>query len=208
MTNGGWGWGDGSSIRQAGVGFLVQDLFTDSDDTTLPNHTPDIDTVGTGWQESDAGITIESNKASDNQVTAGEVIDAGTGDVIIEVDMVIQGGGNGFNGVHLRWKDATHFLIAGMDVTFNKVTIWENDGGVWNERSGNGNGSGPALAAGQSRSLKVTASGTSISVEVDDTEEATATLAFQQAETHHGLYNDTVGGGTDATWENFRIEAN
>jgi len=186
-------------------GVYFYDTFTDSDSTTLPNHTPNTDIAASGWTDVVAGITIESNKASDNDGSYISTCNPGLSDVILEADMVIQGGGSGFNGFVFRFQDSTHFIVAGMDVSLNKVTIWENNGGVWAERSGNGNGSGPSLAAGQSRTLKITVSGTSISVEVDGVEEATATLSIFQTETEHGLYNDAATGGTDATWDNFKI---
>jgi len=184
--------------------YLVYDTFTDDDDTTLPNHTPDKDSIGDGWTDVVAGITIESNKASDNDGSYRSVIDAGDADVTVEATMVIQGGGNGFNGVLIRYKNSTNFLIAGCDVVNDKVTVWRCLASVWAEQAGNAYESFD-FTAGETRTVRAVLSGTSIEVFIDGNSEATATVSDFQTETVHGLYNDAAGGGVDATWDNFSI---
>ena len=190
----------------AASNLLMSDSFTDTDAVTLPNHTPTYrhDSVTASWVDNDVGITIESNKASDNDVTGASTIDVGNANVTLAVTMIIQGGGNGFNGLAFRLQDATHFWIDGCDVVNDKVTIWENNGGVWAERGGNANGSFN-FTAGETRTISITVNGTSISVSIDDVVSATATSAVFQTETKHGLYNDAVAGGTDATWDELSI---
>lgn len=185
--------------------FLVADDFIDLDSTTLPNHAPDKDTVGSGWTDADVGITIESNKASDNDVRGAAVIDAGDADVEIEATIVIQSGGNGFNGFVFRYQDSTHFFIGGLDNLLNKIVIWENDAG-FSEKLGNANGSFP-LSDGETHTLKITMNGTAIEIFINGGSEGSIVNSKFQTETEHGLYADAVGGGTDITWDNFRIGA-
>jgi len=182
----------------------VEDTFTDTDTTALAAHAPDVDSVGTGWADITAGITIESNKASDNDGARLSVIDAGAADITAQATMVIQGGGNGFNGLSVRYQDTTHFIIGGCDVVNDVVTIWTNNGGVWTEIGGNVNGSFN-FTAGETRIVKVVTSGTTIQVYIGGTLEATGTTALFQSATKHGLYNDCAAGGTDATWDDFSI---
>ena len=182
---------------------LVRDTFTGADTTTLPNHTPDRNTTGNAWVDVTAGITIESNKASDNDGTVITRIDTGKGDVIIEVVMVIQGGGNGFNGLLFRFQDATHYLIAGADALADVTAVWINNAGFTQLANPAHN-----YTAGETVNFKLVLKGSSIKLDVNGVNEVDITNTNFATATSHGLYNDNATGGADATWDNFVIYAN
>ena len=194
-------WIDGTPTTSANI--LVSDTFTGADTTTLPNHDPDVDVVGGGWTDADAGITIESNKASDNDVTALSVIDSGEADVVITATMVIQGGGSGFNGLVFRYQDSTHYFIAGCDLLNDVTAVWINNAGFSQIANPAHN-----YTAGETVNLRVTLSGSSIKVDIDGVNEVDITNTNFATATSHGLYNDAAGGGTDATWDNFLVVPN
>lgn len=186
---------------------IFKDSFSgESNGTILPNHTShiDINRLSKPYVDVTAGITIEGGKASDNDATVCTTVDMGYSDCILQVVCVPQGGGNGFQGLSFRQQDATHYLIAGLDITWDKITIWKNNGGVWSEEGGNGNGSFNVVA-GTAYKLRVKLQGSSITVYVDDVIQATATITDFQTATQHGLYADAAGGGVDATWDDFVV---
>lgn len=180
---------------------LVLDLFVDTEGTALASHTPDIDTVGTGWTEVVSGITIESNRASDNQADRQAVIDAGVADCRIRVDLVANS--VNFTGIIFRYQNSTNFLIAGADTIFSRVAIWKNVAGVFTNLAGN---TTPAIPQGTAGTLDVRLLGSNIKLLWDGVEYLDITETTGQSETEHGLYEDGDTWSADATWDNFRIQ--
>lgn len=84
-------------LQQQATNVFVYDTFTDADNTLLENHTPDIDSVGTGWHDfaSDL-IHIISNQATiatTGSFAVSYFIDTGTTVAVVEADFV--GGSDG-----------------------------------------------------------------------------------------------------------------
>lgn len=180
-------------------GFLVLDNFADIDGTTLPNHTPDVDEVGSGWTDVIAGITIESNRASDNQGDRRAVIDSGAADVVMVCNMVISDNGQGFI---FRFQDSTHFFIAITNALSNASQVWINNAGFSNIAS-----FAHVWNSGDAVEIRLTLSGDSIKVEYDDVEEIDIINSNFQTETEHGLYQDVSSPSVDGTWDAFSIRA-
>lgn len=177
--------------------YLVIDSFTDANATALASHTPN---KGGTWVDVTAGITIESNKASDNQADRLSVIDCADADVVIEADLVLAG--SNFFGIVFRYQDSTHYWIAGCDILNNATRIWINNAG-WTQKATNAH----TYTNGDAVSIKVILNGTSIKVDIDGTNELSITDATLQTETKHGLYEDGVSWAADGTWDNFAIRA-
>ena len=82
----------GRSVKRAAAGIvtIISDAFTDTDGTTLPNHTPDICPSGSAWDNSK--VSIYSNQA---KITAGNrqivSIESGVYDGTISCDISYAG---------------------------------------------------------------------------------------------------------------------
>ena len=148
------------------------------------------------------GMTIESNKASDNQGDRLFVANATAADATIEADLVLAGGN--FFGFMFRYVDSDHFLIAGADILQDKVAVWKNDGGSWSEIGGAGNGS-TVYTNGDAVALKVVLLANSIKVYSGGTLKIDISNSFNNTATKHGLYVDGDAWAADGTYDQFRI---
>jgi hypothetical protein len=178
--------------------YLVYDTFTDANATALASHTPNKDNVGSGWTDVTAGITIESNKASDNQGDRKSVIDAGEADVTIEATVTLNAK---YGGFLFRYQDSTHYHVAGCNTVSNETAIWENNGGVWTKIGSNAD----TYSQGDVLALKLILSGQSIKFYVNDVLKVNITEASFETETEHGLYMDIDSAGADTLWDDFSI---
>lgn len=62
------------------MALLVNDTYTDTDAVTLTAHTPDLDTIGTGWAKISVNPTVASNQMKVSTSFDGGLIDVGQAD--------------------------------------------------------------------------------------------------------------------------------
>lgn len=184
---------------------LVQDTFTDTNDTTLTNHTPDIDTVGSGWVARLGSAKIYGNKATNPSAGATfTTINANESDVDIEADFYTANPNTNLNiqvGFMLRWADSSNFLIARYK--------WENqfvlDISKWVNGVESSLGSTSySWPYNTTHTLRVVANGPSIKLYVDDVEKISVTESFNQTETDHGIFIASQGNN-ETFGDNFLI---
>ena len=188
----------------------ILDTFTDTNGVLIQNHTPDIDSVGTGWELLNGSIDIQSNRGrmisgSTNDVA---VIDCGEADVIITVKGNFSDSGNGSVGIVTRAVDASnHWLCIIRSFTPNPWTwtIYRNVAGSWTEMTTaqvgvTGSGTLTDLL------LRVTTNDESIRFEIPD---ENIDLLYESASTFktatkHGLRGYWVSG-TAPTFDDFEV---
>jgi len=181
-------------------GYLVYDLFTDTNEVTLPNHMPDKDFVGAGWIAGTGVWDVVSNKAVQHSGGGGVnnvYIDSGDADCTVEATVNL--GTGAYVGFVVR-ATATNsnieiYLASGDD----KVYVTENNGGART------NFAAVALALSGNTSYKVTTilSGTSIKVYVDDGLIVDTTRNFNLSAGGHGFF--TWDAIPSATWDGFTV---
>ena len=184
---------------------LVYDIFVDSDDTILPNHTPTTDVVGAGWVDVIAGISIQSNKASDNAVTNVQtVIDAGNADGTVFANLVIRGGGTSQQGLTFRYEDSDNYFWAGVDRLWQRPVMYKVEGGTPTEIGGLSTFS-ESYSEDQDLTVKITCSDDVLTLYVDDVLKINLTDSFNQTSTSYGLWSEHL---LICTWDNFKVSIN
>lgn len=125
------------------VSIYLWDTFTDTDDTLLENHTPDIDSVGTGWQTvpGKSQLKISSNKAYSYLVQneGRNTIDIGQEDFLLTVDTVNSAVNYGHSVIYPKYVDENNWVrvarintvghevkkkVAGTETTLHSDTVW------------------------------------------------------------------------------------
>lgn len=98
-----------------GVPILVEDGFTDANDTSIAAHTPDTDESGNGWEivdiwtgQASSTATIQSNQLEVSEQTA-VVIDVGTPDMVVDVDYTPATGETNRAGLPIRYVDSDDY---------------------------------------------------------------------------------------------------
>jgi len=184
-------------------GLLVYDTFTDFNATPLvPNHTPDIDVVGAGWQMGVGGVwQITGNEAYQNAGAGGPntvYIDAGVSDGIITC--IVNCGTATAAGLTFRAQDGDDNLEYILDSVGNQSRIFSNNGGL----RANIDTVVAVLAANTDYSLRIVYIGTSIRTYIDGVLMNDIVNATFLNETGVGLW--TLNATLDARWDNFSVE--
>ena len=185
-----------------GAAYLIEDTFTDTDDVTLPNHTPDTAPIGSAWAHANgSGYKISGNKAvcpgANDQLI---VIDSGAADVDIilatvtlgaELGVLLRGSGAALNGWLLICSCARDkYEIYMLNGSYNLVA------------------SSPVetLTPGDIlTNLEFKASGTSIEALVNGVSKVSTTSAVYQAQTQIGLF--AYGDDGTAKWDGLTVAA-
>lgn len=192
--------GGGSSLTT-----VFSDTFTGTNGTLLTAHTPDVDTVGTGWEFLSRSYELENNRANGNLTFARAVADTAEADVEITVDVRLNGATSSHNNAILARvvNDASRWSLglSGDGV----IEIAERTGGTFTVRAQTSLAGG-AITPGQSYPLKATLSGDDLTLEFVDTGE---TVSFNSSShntaTKHGLSSYITTG--DSTFDNFEVKA-
>jgi len=174
----------------------VLDNFTDSDSTGLNSHTPDTDTVGSGWIDATAlsgNGTIQGNQLQLGVDNRGHVIDSGQSDCDIDVDWILSAG-NDRNSVIFRWQDTSNYWLCNFREPNSDIQIVEN---ITVRASSSYTWSGSSYA------INVNLNGTGIDCSVDGVSQVTYTSSSYQTETHHGIFRNSGANGTRL--DNFQI---
>jgi hypothetical protein len=149
---------------------LVFDTFTDTNGTSIEAHTPDIDTVGSGWINFGAAtLEIESNQlvAVGASTSHSATIDAGVAGVTVMADMVMDNDNNNAEGLWLRQDGSSHGYFVGITLsqdTNPELTIWEWAGSFVVKASVPLTGEGPL--SGIPLTIEAIDTGTNITAEV------------------------------------------
>ena len=175
--------------RYGGVTTYVHDTFTDSDNTDLESHTPDIDVIGGGWNVDVNPTTWEviSNKSAFPAAAVGTadhaVIDCGQSDIIVTADITFSSDqGPGYEGLILRANSSTPFAdhwIAIHHLAKGKFVISERTSSTFTDRAE----IAWSPSAGSTYTFKFVASGTSLIATIDDGFEINYTSSQHQANT-------------------------
>ncbi len=88
---------------------LVRDTFTDVNDVTLPNHTPDRDKLGGGWSQSEAKYTIQNNRLLRAPSGGNTYAHIETGEVNQDIQVTANIGNGGYAGPVFNYADANNF---------------------------------------------------------------------------------------------------
>ncbi len=190
----------GPDVVQAA--YVVLDTFRDTEDVTLPNHTPDRDAEGGGWIAG-AGVWKIDNANKAKQTTGGAAatnayIETNLSDCIIEC-VYKTGDGDDYGGLTFRVADdddnleffinpAQDNTYVGTNIAGSRVTL---------------DFTAMTLANETEYALKVVLNGTSIKAYVDGVLKVTTTSSVQLTSTMHGLWMWT----TDAfsRWDSFKV---
>lgn len=178
----------------AAIAYLLQDTFTDDDDTDLTAHTAD---TGQSWsltRQSDAShdITIQSNKASlaiNNPSFSGYRADATAADGTLSFKWIPNKDGvtgRGFANAFVRVSDASNAWQIGISGAGspNPTFIQERNGGTNTARD-----TGTyAMVDGQEATTEVTLDGASITATFDGGNTLSyGSATHNQATTEHGF---------------------
>jgi hypothetical protein len=191
---------------------IVQDTFTEASDTALASHTPDIDTVGTGWTAfSNSGtatftVVAASDTLDISEVNSGAVIDTGlTGAMKTSVDFNADSADNRASVQVKNSGDATWATQDGYQFNFRPgadalflTEVLNNSGTTLDTDT-------YAMDLNVTYNFAVTYNGGNLSVDVDgDTGLLTAADSTYDANTFamvlHNLHN---GGGI---FDNFVVD--
>jgi len=179
---------------------LVLDTFTDTNGVALTAHTPDVDSVGTGWVQTDfPGVTggiieIQSNQARMVGAAGDKIgvalINSGESNVIVTATITLSAGDlDGTQGIVFRGiDDANHFRL----VRINSTTV-ELRERVAAADITRGSVTG-TFTSSATFEFKAVLSGTSITCTVDGGNEIAITSSVHQANTAHGFTAIKVGG--------------
>lgn len=128
----------GRGISLGGVNYLVYDTFTDDNDVKLVDHTPNVDSVGTGWETIgtymiDWIITDnEADPVSGTDADQPTIIDAGAHDV--EISFEVFHNESGLIGAYLAYNADGYYYMWFHDST-NVHYISEVDSGGYTQRA-------------------------------------------------------------------------
>ncbi len=196
---------DGSNINSItlpAAGFIVQDTFTDTNGVLLENHTPDVDTVGGGWEVPDHPWTVQSNAARGNDgnlaVESPILIQIGVADQKVTGTYAAQNA-QGMGAV-LRAVDKDNYWQCEVDDTF--VIIRDVVAGTPTFRVLEN------IAITYPISWTATAIADVISIDVGQGQTvASYTSTLYQAATGSGMYAVSVGGVSSALMDSISMEA-
>ena len=176
---------------------IIFDTFTDANGTSLDAHTPDTDTVGTGWAVVTSTYTVESNKADASGSGSTAIIDAGTGEV--DITATINGISNDRLGIHYRCNDGLGVEDAWVyDTSKTQSRFVETIGSGGNVRAT----LVVSLSDSTDYTMRIVATGGSHTGTIDGVNEITTTNTNQQAQTWVGI----KGRGTD-THDDYTVVA-
>jgi hypothetical protein len=182
-------------------GYLVQDTLTDSNGTVLTSHTPDVDSVGNGWQAGAGTFKITSNHVyldSGIGTVNNNLIDTGAADHSLAFDVTTGTSTTGW-GVNFRASASNDNLEAYLYPPDGKVYFVKNDGGSRSVLTSAATGA----AASTTYDLDVVTSGTSVVISVDDTPRIDTTESHNQTDTSVGPW--IFGAYSDGYWDNLTV---
>ena len=179
---------------------LIYDTFTDSNDTLLRVHTPDINLPNNAWIHRVGDWEIQSNQADRSSTGTQEYasIDSGVSDVHVRADITLSATRS--IGIILRDNGNTYWLVEHANVG-GTMRIFEYDGTFTVRAS-----TAITVSAASTYTFKATAVGSLIVATVEDDvgikqiywEAAT----MNQTATSHGIRED---GSSACTFDNFYI---
>lgn len=193
----------------------VEDTFTDTNGTALTSHTPDTDTVGSGWVlKRGDGPTIQGNVLTDlvaTSVVEVVAIDTGQTNGEVSVDIVVgTGGTNAVPGLILRTTNATGAAnIVGYIAWLNRSTDELVLSRYESETATPLDTASVTIDAGDAVTLTATMLGDSITVVATGDVSATvsASDSTYSANGYHGIYAIDNGSTTANTFDNFLMQA-
>lgn len=185
---------------------IVHDTFTDSDDVTLNNHTPDIAPVGSVW--SSYKLKISSNEvhlAGTNKCQI-DVIETGLSDCEVEDDASYDPNGDTTvnserrSGLIVRYADSGNFWRLAFNSYNDSFTLYEVSGGMAAGRTS----ATVATEDGVKYKVKAVLNGQSIKGTIDGGNEIEYLFASaHETATKHGIM---LGySGTVPAVDNFKV---
>ena len=174
--------------------YLVHDTFTDVDGTLLVNHTPDVDTVGLGWNGSLGGTNVwevRTNQANPFSSTGIIYIDTGAANVTMEADIT---------------QGTNYWMLVGRINASNQHWNLLHNGGTLYIRYATTAYASKALSltAGTVYNVKFSFNGMTFTATIDGVEQLSYThgSSLLETQTLFGLYA-AVGAGT--RYDNLKI---
>jgi len=185
------------------AGPLIFDAFDDANGVLLvPNHTPNIDSVGAGWQMGVGGVwQIIGNEAYQNAGFGGPntvYIDSGVSDGVIKC--IVNCGTATAAGLTFRAQDGDDNLEYILDPGGNQSRIFSNTGGV---RVHIDTVAVP-IAINTDYNLRIAYAGPNIRTYIDGVLMNNIADPTFINETGVGLW--TLNATLDARWDNFSVE--
>lgn len=187
---------------------LVQDTFTDTNGVDLTSHTPDVDSVGTGWAYftlvTAVGaneIEIQGNALQISTSNKGAVIDIGVTDYVMQFDWTLAATGDNRIWCPIRWQDEDNHLTLNAREPEGDIGI-----GIW--QSGGFDGivarESFTFTDGNTYTIRAEVSGNNFEIYVDDNLIVSGTSALFNAGTHVGL--GTATRTANQVFDNFLVE--
>ena len=174
--------------------YLVYDTFTDTNGVTLANHTPDKDTVGTGWLANvGGGFTIQGNALDCNGANDQFAsIDCGAVAASVKVASLVVGNDN---GLIARSSSGQSCIMVEWAAGRDAIELYTVNPGY------TGIGSyAQAITAGDAKvNFELRYSGNSLTVLDNGTSRVTATNALNNTLTRVGVFGYSEGG--TAGWD-------
>lgn len=172
----------GNAAATGGVQYLLRDLFTGTNGTSIASHAMD---VGSGWTLEVATGTIQSNRLSSGDGMR-VITDAGTADLDISVDFILPAATGDYSaGIVIRRQDSSnHWLFQAvgsgdvriLDLVAGSYTV--RDPTTWS-------------ADTASHTMRVVASDEEMSLYLDGVLKCAWVSGFLEQETEHGLRGNT-----------------
>ncbi len=194
-------------LSRTAVVYYLLDTFTGADATALESHTPDIDTVGGGWQLAGYRTTdtpggdgeILSNQLSLGTTNQGYVIDIGAADFDLSVDWYVAVGVDNRNLIVFRYNANGDMLYFQMrepqadwtlgQIVGDTITSLHTSAYTWTE--------------GATYTIRITASGNTITVYIQDALIVSDTITQFNTETKVGLM--LSGGNAASRCDNLEV---
>jgi hypothetical protein len=171
---------------------LIKDTFTAVNGTTLPTHTPDINTPGHAWVIQSGAGNIQSNTAQCSTATMVATIDCGQANVTVSCDSTINGA-SADNGPVVRFQDINNYWLGDVSMASGAI-LYEKLSGSFISRS-----TKPFLPVQNSTySIQLNASNATITLTVGGVGSCSYSSATDfQAATLTGFKMDNAGDQTD-----------
>ena len=186
-------------------GPLVFDTFTDTDGTLLTAHTPDVDSVGSGWSLLENSFEIDGNRVKATGIgSRTAAIETNESDISISyiARYLITGGET---AAVFRLTDVNNYWMFFVTNNTDLMVIFERNGGGFTNRAS----VAVTVANNTDYAIAGTANGQSLSCTFDGANEITySSASFNETATKCGIRDSgTVGSDDDQRHDDFTVSA-
>lgn len=187
---------------------VVQDLFTDADNTSIASHTPDHRPNSNVWsQTASSAFYIQSNALQPNRQTDNDkaVIDSGLSNISLSCDVTPYWDGSNnssYPGVVFRYTDANNYWYVYADGFTGVINMYQVVAGVstqmWSYTV--------ALISQTTYNFRIDCNGNIVTFYLNGTEITTVISSFNNTATIVGIRcGKHLSPATKQIWDNFKL---